>query len=127
MNGRNPTTPSIANWNALASRLVAASSGIARAEICEPNSLIVWAVQSFRKSGCCQSAPCGRGNLRIGSPPVHGDGEAVGLARRIFGGLELAHQLVEPLVEARRVGAVQADADRAGAADRVVVVDVERQ
>ena len=50
MNGRKPSTPSSENSNGLACSSTAASHGIASAEICEPNSLIDWPVQSFRKS-----------------------------------------------------------------------------
>jgi hypothetical protein len=41
MKGRKPRTPRSENWKALAFRLIAASSGIARPETWEPSSLIV--------------------------------------------------------------------------------------
>src|SRR3954452_4139984 len=63
MNGRKPSTPSSENMNGLACSVIAATAGIASCETCEPNSLIVWPVQSFRKSRCDQRAPDG---LRIG-------------------------------------------------------------
>ena len=37
MNGANSTTLSSATWNALTSRVMTATSGIASALICEPN------------------------------------------------------------------------------------------
>ena len=44
-------TPSSENWNGVAWRLIAASSGIASPETCEPSSEIDCPVHSFRKSG----------------------------------------------------------------------------
>src|SRR4029077_17259761 len=61
--GRNTTVSSAATWNGLASSVRTATVGIASWETCEPNSLIVWPVQSLRKSRCDQRAPPG---LRIG-------------------------------------------------------------
>ena len=68
-NGRNSATPTTATSNALASRTRIAASGIASCEICVPTRLIVWADQSFRKSGCRQRPPRGQ-RLRMRLVPA---------------------------------------------------------
>src|SRR4051794_12303307 len=123
MNGRKLRTPSAANSNGVACSERAARMGMARAEICEPNSLTVWPVQSFMKSGWLQRALVG---LRIRVPLVEGDGESVRVAHRILGLAELRDQPVEPAVEPDGVVLVEPDADRAGAADGVAL-GIERQ
>src|SRR5579884_4490498 len=83
MNGRNPITPSSENWNGLACRLKAASSGIANPETTEPSSLIDWPVQSLTKSRCDQRPPVG---LRIcrGRAGELGDDSGFVLEERIL-------------------------------------------
>jgi hypothetical protein len=60
MNGRKPSTPRSENSIGLACKATAANHGIASCETSEPNSLIDWPVQSFRKSACDQSRPVKR-------------------------------------------------------------------
>src|SRR5438067_13941496 len=71
----NSTAPRLATANALAFSVVTAIHGIASCETCEPNSLIVWPVHSFRKSPWCQSAPLGR-SRRSSSATIAGPVEA---------------------------------------------------
>src|SRR5262245_50406426 len=49
MKGRNSIVPSSANWKASTWRTRAATNGIANALICDPKTLIDWAVHSLRK------------------------------------------------------------------------------
>jgi hypothetical protein len=74
MNGRNSIVPSKANSNGVTLSVVAAMIGRASNVTCVPNWLIVWADQSFTKSGWRRrlrlasdtkpSTACGRGEPR---------------------------------------------------------------
>src|SRR5437879_5649255 len=107
MNGRKPSTPSSENASGEACSWVAASNGIARPEICEPNSLIDWPDQSFTKSVLFQSPPDGRRNLRIEPSPVEGRREAVLLALAAVRLAEVVDELLQPAYEATCIGVAQ--------------------
>src|SRR5438067_182791 len=72
MNGRKPNTSRSENSIGFTCKPTAANHGIASTETCEPNSLIDWPAQSFRKSACDQSRPLK--GLRLLRLPIKRDG-----------------------------------------------------
>src|SRR6266567_9212838 len=135
MNGRKPNTSRSENSIGLTCKPTSANHGIASTETCEPNSLIDWPAQSFRKSACDQSRPMKRlrllrlmvkrdGTVRCSVDPGWVDEDAVAAVWAIGADGDQLEAVIPGFERPHRCGVDANDIPAAELADLVVESDL---